>query len=117
MACHSSAPIEYPVVVANAGSIFEHRSLGYLPNLAIRPLAAMVSAGYERHRRDSSAQKFKHVKRRAGKCVKTVLLRDVVLSKSRIEHGPGHNFGIIMARKIPKRVKNKSLIGELRREL
>lgn len=117
MACHSSAPIEYPVVVANAGSIFEHRSLGYLPNLAVRPLAAMVSAGYERHRRDSSAQKFEHVKRRAGKCVKTVLLRDVVLSKSRIEHGPGHNFGIIMARKIPKRVKNKSLIGELRREL
>ncbi|EFY96186.1 hypothetical protein MAA_08297 [Metarhizium robertsii ARSEF 23] len=117
MACHSSAPIEYPVVVANAGSIFEHRSLGYLPDLAIRPLAAMVSAGYERHRRDGSAQKFEHVKRRAGKCVKTVLLRDVVLSKSRIEHGPGHNFGIIMARKIPKRVKNKSLIGELRREL
>lgn len=42
MACHSSAPIEYPVAVANADSIFEHRSLGYLPDLAIRPLALVL---------------------------------------------------------------------------
>lgn len=77
----------------------------------------MVSAGYERHRCDSSAQKFEHVKRQADKCMKTVLLRNIVLSKSRTEHSPSHNVNIIVAQKIPKKVKNESLIGELRREL